>query len=152
MEQLLEFTVNHLFLSSLFTAITLLLLWNIFSGLAGAAEISSAEMTRLINREDAVILDLRSNDEFKQGHIINAINITQPTEIEQVLKKHKDRVITICCQQGLESMRMVRSLKAKKTTNLYCLKGGVSAWKNDNLPLSKGNTTNKLIKGNTTDK
>lgn len=141
MEKFPEFIANHLFLFSLFVAITSLLLWNIFMSVSGVVQISSAGVTRLINHEDAVIFDLRSVEAFEQGHIINAINmaVVKLTEEEHALKKYKDRSIVICCQRGQESVRVVRSLKAKGLLRLYCLKGGVEAWKSDNLPLIRGN-------------
>jgi len=139
MERLPEFIANHLFLFSLLVAITSLLLWNIFSGALGASQIVSAEVTRLINHEDAKVLDIRSAEEFEKGHIINAINfdVKTLTEREKELEKYKDKTVVICCGQGQESIRIARSLKMKGFEKLYSLKGGISAWQNASLPLTK---------------
>lgn len=142
MEKVPEFIGNNLFLVSLFVAIASLLFWNIFAGTLGASQITSPEVTRLINHEDAVILDIRKSDAFKQGHIINAINIDVTTlaSKEKQLEKYQDKTVVICCAQGSESIRIVRGLKTKGFEKLYSLKGGVSAWQNASLPLSKGKT------------
>ncbi len=140
MERLPEFIANHLFLFSLLVAIASLLLWNIFAGALGASQIVSVEVTRLINHEDAKILDIRSAEEFEKGHIINAINFDVKTlsEREKELEKYKNKTVVICCGQGQESTRIARSLKIKGFEKLYSLKGGISAWQNANLPLTKG--------------
>ncbi len=140
MERLPEFIANHLFLFSLLVAIASLLFWNIFAGALGVSQIVSAEVTRLINHEDAEILDVRNAKEFEKGHIINAMNLDATTraEREKELEKYKDKTVVICCGQGQESIRVARSLKMKGFEKLYTLKGGISAWQNANLPLTKG--------------
>ncbi len=140
MEKLPEFIANHLFLVSLFVAISSLLFWNIFFSAMGASQIVPAEVTSLINHEDAELLDIRSAKDFEKGHIINAVNIDMATlgDREKELNKYKDKTVVICCAQGQESIRVARNLKTKGFEKLYSLKGGISAWQNANLPLTKG--------------
>lgn len=139
MEKLPEFIANHLFLVSLLVAITSLLLWNILAGSIGASQIVPAEVTRLINHENAEILDLRSAEEFAKGHILNSVNIVAATldEKQKELEKYKDKTVILYCNQGQESVRVARTLKMKGIEKLYCLKGGIIAWQNANLPLTK---------------
>jgi rhodanese-related sulfurtransferase len=139
MEKLPEFIANHLFLVSLLVAITSLLLWNIFSGAIGVIQIAPTEVTRLINHENANVLDLRSSDEFEKGHIINSVNFVASVleGSEKELGKYKDKTVVLCCGQGQESIRVARILKMKGFEKLYCLKGGITAWQNANLPLTK---------------
>ncbi len=140
MEKLPEFIANHLFLVSLFVAISSLLFWNIFFSAMGASQIVPAEVTSLINHEDAELLDIRSAKDFEKGHIINAVNIDMATlgDREKELNKYKDKTVVICCAQGQESIRVTRSLKIKGFDKLYSIKGGINAWQNANLPLTKG--------------
>ncbi len=140
MEKIPEFIANHLFLVSLLVAISSLLFWNIFFSAMGASQIVPAEVTRLINHEDAALLDVRGAEDFERGHIINAVNIDVATlgDREKELDKYKDKTVVICCAQGPESIRVARSLKMKGFEKLYSLKGGISAWQNANLPLTKG--------------
>jgi len=140
MEKIPEFIANHLFLVSLLVAISSLLFWNIFFSAMGASQIVPAEVTHLINHEDAALLDVRNAEDFERGHIINAVNIDVATlgDREKELDKYKDKTVVICCAQGTESIRIARSLKMKGFEKLYSLKGGISAWQNANLPLTKG--------------
>jgi rhodanese-related sulfurtransferase len=140
MEKIPEFIANHLFLVSLLVAISSLLFWNLFFSAMGASQIVPAEVTRLINHEDAALLDVRSVEDFERGHIINAVNIDVATlgDREKELDKYKDKTVVICCAQGPESIRVARSLKMKGFEKLFSLKGGISAWQNANLPLTKG--------------
>ena len=139
MEKLPEFIANHLFLVSLLLAITSLLLWNILARSIGAAQIVPSEATRLINHENAEILDLRSAEDFAKGHILNSVNLVAATldEKQRELEKYKDKTVILCCNQGQESVRVARTLKMKGIEKLYCLKGGIIAWQNANLPLTK---------------
>lgn len=139
MEKLPEFIANHLFLFSLLAAILSLLLWNMFSGNIGASQIVPTEVTRLINHENAQVLDLRSAEDFAKGHIINAVNFTAANlqEHEKALEKYKDKTVILYCNQGQDSTRVARTLKAKGFEKIYCLKGGLIAWRNANLPLTK---------------
>ncbi len=139
MEKLPEFIANHLFLVSLLVAISSFLLWNIFAGSIGATQVLPAEVTRLINHENAEVLDLRSAEEFERGHIINSVNLAAATleEKQKELEKYKDKTVILCCNRGQESIRVARILKMKGLEKLFCLKGGIAAWKNANLPLTK---------------
>jgi len=77
MEKFPIFVINHPYLFSLLFVILTLLIWNIFGGLVGGVKIlTTDEATQLINRENAEVVDIRSQKEFENGHIINAINIS----------------------------------------------------------------------------
>jgi len=140
MERIPEFIANHLFLVSLLVAISSLLCWNLFFSAMGSSQIVPAEVTRLINHENAEILDIRAADDFENGHIINAVNMDAATlgEREKELEKYKDKTVVICCGQGQESIRVARSFKMKGFEKLYSLKGGISAWQSASLPLTRG--------------
>ena len=92
MERLPEFIANHLGLVSLFVAVLALLLWNIFgSSLSGLSRIGPVEVTRLMNHEKALLLDLRTVTDFSSGHILSARSIPA-VELEnrqKELQKHK---------------------------------------------------------------
>ena len=75
MEKFPIFVINHPYLFSLLFVILTLLIWNIFGGIVGGVKLLTAdEATQLINREDAELIDIRSQKEFENGHIINAKN------------------------------------------------------------------------------
>ena len=138
MERLPEFIANHLFLVSLLIGISSLLLWNIFGTAAsGIMEIGPAEMTRMMNHEKAVVLDVREEEDFEQGHVLNAVNIPAGKLVEQSesLSRYKERPLILTCRQGMDSIRAARIIRQKGFEKIYCLKGGLQAWRNANLPL-----------------
>ena len=142
MERLLEFALNHPFLVTLFIALLMMLLWNLLGGsLAGVMQIQPAQMTSLMNRDDAVVVDIRSEDDFRNGHIINAVNIpaAEISGDQAVLEKSRDKPVVLYCQNGTDSPRAARKLKGEGFENVSVLKGGLSAWRSAGMPLSKGN-------------
>jgi rhodanese-related sulfurtransferase len=141
MERLPEFVANHLFLFSLLVSILALLMWNLFGDmLSGVKSILPEEVTRLINREDAKVVDLRPQKEFESGHIIDAINISADQLASQLekLKKHKENGIIFCCATGSVSTKEAQKLMNEGYEKVYSLKGGIMSWRNANLPLTKG--------------
>jgi rhodanese-related sulfurtransferase len=141
MEQLPEFVANHLFLFTLLIAILILLIWNFYGDmLSGIKMVIPVEVTRLINREDARIVDIRAQKEFENGHIIDAINISieqLPNQLDK-LKKYRDKGIIFCDASGAASAKEARKLMNEGYEKVYCLKGGILSWQNANLPLTKG--------------
>lgn len=141
MERLPEFVANHLFLFSLLIAILTLLIWNFYGDmLSGVKMIVPDEVTRLINREDAKVVDIRSQKDFEKGHIIDAINISAEQLGDQLdkLKQYKDKGIIFYCGSGGVAPKEARKLMNEGYQKVYCLKGGILAWQNANLPLTKG--------------
>lgn len=139
MERIPEFIGNHLFLVTLFIAILALLIWNLFGEtLSGIVHLSPADATLLLNRKNAVVLDLRPTREFESGHIINAVNLPEDQDgREKLLDKHKDRPLIACCQNGAQSARAARAMRLKGFEQVYCLKGGLAAWRSAGLPLTR---------------
>lgn len=141
MERFPEFVANHLFLFSLLLSILMLLIWNFYGDiLSGVKLLMPDEVTRLINREDAQVIDIRSQKEFEGGHILDAIHINIDElggQIEK-LKKYKDKGVIFCCASGSVSIKEVRKLMNEGFEKVYCLKGGILSWQNASLPLSKG--------------
>jgi len=140
MENFPEFVANHLFLFSLLVAISSLLIWNLFGNvMSGISQVIPMEATRLINHENAVMFDLRSENNFKEGHILNAINIPADklSERQNQLQKFKERHVILYCNNGAESTRASRVLRHNGFDKIHCLKGGLQAWRNASLPLAR---------------
>ena len=141
MARLPEFIANHLYLVLLFAAILMLLLWNIFgSDISGIRQVSPAEATQMMNREHALLLDVRSAEEFGTGHVLGAVNMPEAdlSTRKGELEKYKDKPLIACCQTGSVSMRAARSLRFGSFGNVNCLRGGLAAWQAANLPLTRG--------------
>ena len=140
MERLPEFVSNHIILVTLFIAILMVLIWNLFGiAISGIEQIPPVEVTRLMNRENAVVIDIRSQEEFDKGHILNARNIPDADlqSRQKELEKFKSNPIVTCCGSGVSAPKTAKSLKAMGYEKIYVLKGGIQAWQGANLPLTR---------------
>lgn len=137
MEQFIEFVVNHWALCSAFVILLFLLIFS-ESKKAGSG-IGNSTLTQLVNREDAVVIDLRKKDEFSQGSIANAKSIPYEKFSERMkeLEKYKDNPIILICKIGQHSREAAKLLHASDYKKVYRLNGGLSGWTADKLPLVK---------------
>ena len=136
MEQLSEFVINHWILVTAFCVSCSLLLSSFLNQASG---LSASEAVMAVNREKAVVVDVREEKEFISGHIAKAINIPRKdfSVFSERLKKHKNKTLIVCCSSGSVSSRAVRELKKIGFEQSFILKGGVVAWKSANYPLVK---------------
>lgn len=140
MDQLLEFLVNHWALTVAFVVLLLMLLgtfaWGHFQGVR---KVSPTEAIRLVNHEDAVVIDVRGDGEFKQGHILDAVHVPLDSLPERMdkLKAGRDRPVIATCRTGQRSATACAKLRKAGFERAYALSGGLVAWENANLPLVK---------------
>jgi rhodanese-related sulfurtransferase len=140
MERFPQFISNHSSLVLAFVVILGALLWTLWQTLGGGMKkLSPMDATQLINREDAVVLDVRSDGEFSQGHIVNAVNIPQKSVQEQLskLEKYRGRPIITACRTGQIAQGVSSLLRKNGFEQVYNLAGGLVAWEGANLPLVK---------------
>ncbi len=140
-QRVLEFFSNHPGLSMAFLLILGALLWTLVQGRShGVRKVNPSDATRLINSDDALVLDVRSDIEYKQGHIINSVHIPQSYLNDQIqkLEKHRERPIIMACKAGSDSARVGAMLLKRGFSKVYSLNGGIAAWEAANLPLVKG--------------
>jgi len=107
--------------------------------LLGFSELKPADAVRLINRVEPLVLDVRDDSEFANGHIAGAKHIPV-AELDQriaELDDWRDRDILIYCRAGQRSAQAATVLKRRGFTTLHKLNGGVMAWQGANLPLSR---------------
>ena len=105
--------------------------------MSGMAEVGTAQLTQLINREKAVTLDVRETRELDSGKIPGAIHIPLSQLKARVaeLEKFKERPIVVYCARGMRGRSAGSTLKGAGFGNLYNLTGGHKAWKDAGLPL-----------------
>jgi rhodanese-related sulfurtransferase len=139
MEQVLEFAGNHPLLVGAFVAVLVALTWNLISDPGGKNAVDPLAATAMINHEDAVVVDVRSMAEFKQGHIVNAVNLPLNglgNNLKQ-LEKHRDKPIVAVCRSGSRSGAACRLLRKNGFANVKNLRGGMMAWESANLPVKR---------------
>ena len=116
------------------------LVWPLISRkLSGATEVGPMEAVQLINRKDAVMVDLREPAEFGGGHAPNARNIPQSQLDKRVgeLAKLKGRPVILVCQTGGRSHAVTAQLRKAGLGEVMVLSGGINAWQQANLPVEK---------------
>lgn len=139
MDRLLEFVANHPVLFVALGAVILLIIANeVFGRLQGDRRLPPNEAVRLINHEEALVIDVRGAADFKRGHILNARHIpaNRIAEHEGELAKFKDRPVLCYCALGTTAPQVCENLRKQGFARAYSLKGGINAWQGASLPLT----------------
>jgi rhodanese-related sulfurtransferase len=141
LQRLPEFFGNHLFLVLLFVALLVALVSNEVSRLLrGYRELTPAALTQLINRETPLLVDLSPAADFEKAHIPGARNV----QMSQFDPEHKDlapvkeRPVAVYCKTGSASAQAAARLVKAGFKQVSWLGGGLTAWREANLPLAKG--------------
>ena len=113
--------------------------------MTGAKSVGPMEAVSLINRQDAVIVDVRTDKEYDEGHVTNSLHIPYGVLADRLadLQKYKERPIILACRSGARSGQAVSILTKQGFEKVYNLAGGVLAWGNANLPISSGRNDGK---------
>ncbi|QYR53006.1 rhodanese-like domain-containing protein [Lysobacter soyae] len=109
----------------------------LFQGFKG---INPATMTRLMNHENALVVDLRSASDFQAGHISGAKNVqmNQFDPENKLLANVKDLPIVLVCKAGNTASDAAKRLVKAGFKHVSVLDGGIGAWQSADLPLVKG--------------
>jgi len=102
-------------------------------------EVGAIEAVQLINRRDAVVIDVRDAAEYKSGHITNARHIPEG-EIDSRMKeleKVKSKPIIVSCARGNRSLNVAERLRKLGFAEVFSLRGGLAAWQQASMPLEK---------------
>lgn len=140
MDQLITFTSNNTILVVAIVLVSLMLIHSLVGEkLRGYSSVTPSESTQMINRDDALIVDVRENNEYSQGHIINSLHIPLSSLKTRMndLEKYKAKKIIVACRSGSRSSQACATLKKEGFEQVFNLGGGVMAWENANLPLVK---------------
>ncbi|MEH6443616.1 MAG: rhodanese-like domain-containing protein [Oceanospirillaceae bacterium] len=137
MEQIIEFiTNNYLLVVAFLLALGML----VFSeSKKGGASVSTTEAVQLINKQDAVLLDIRGKKEWETGTITNSIHMPLVDIDKRIgeLEKYKNKDIIVICNMGQTAGTACKKLMAAGFEKVVRLKGGIVEWKAQNLPLVK---------------
>lgn len=140
MEQYIEFFTAHPILSGIWLVLLFALVFTFMqSRFSAFSRVNSQQLTHLINRENALVIDIRSQDEYKKGHIAGAKQ-ADADQVENVkgLEKAKDKPIIIVCAAGMTASKAANQLAQAGYQQVSILEGGMGTWKGANLPVAKG--------------
>ncbi|WJD50212.1 MULTISPECIES: rhodanese-like domain-containing protein [unclassified Enterobacter] len=142
MQEIMQFVSRHPILCIAWVVLLAAVLFTTFKGLVSKVKvITRGEATRLINKEDAVVVDLRQRDDFRKGHIAGAHNVL-PNDIKNnnlgELEKNKSKPIIVVDGAGMQAQAPANELIKAGFERVYVLKDGVAGWSGENLPLVRG--------------
>jgi rhodanese-related sulfurtransferase len=115
-----------------------MLAWPMVRG-ANAGSLTAQGAVQLINRERAVVVDVREPEEFAAGHVTGAKNVPL-NQLEQKLPtavKNKSLPLLLVCATGARAQRAVATAKKLGYEQAQAVAGGLKSWKDANLPVEK---------------
>ncbi|MCL6713088.1 rhodanese-like domain-containing protein [Pseudoxanthomonas sp. z9] len=140
-EKLQAFVAHSPVLSLLLVGLTLVIIYTEIARLfRGYKALRPAELTGLINRENALVVDLSATGDFEKGHIAGSRNVA-PSQFDpesKLLAPAKALPVVTVCRNGQASADAAKRLKKAGFTQVYWLDGGIAAWQQADLPLVKG--------------
>jgi rhodanese-related sulfurtransferase len=139
MSRFVEFVRNNLLLFAVAFVSGAMLLWPFVRRTTGGPWVSTTQATHLINREEALVVDVREANEFAAGHVLGAKNLplARLDASGAELAKRKERPLIVYCDGGERSARALAALKKQGFTRVANLSGGIAAWQQAGLPVEK---------------
>jgi rhodanese-related sulfurtransferase len=116
-----------------------MLMWPLVAGSMNAGALTASGAVQLINREKAVVIDVREADEFATGHIGGAKNVPLAQLEEKLpgLIKNKALPLILVCATGARAGRAVAVAKKLGYEQAQAMGGGLKSWKDATLPVEK---------------
>jgi rhodanese-related sulfurtransferase len=141
LQRLPEFLGNHLVLTLTFFGVVIaLILTEAQRFTRGYVALTPAGLTQLINRDNALLVDLSSQQEFEKGHIPGArhVPMSQFDPESKELAKARELPVALVCRSGQASARAAQRLRKAGFSKVYWLEGGLAAWQQAQMPLVAG--------------
>ena len=139
--RLLAFAGENPVMSFVLVGLTLAIIYTELSRLtSGFKAVDPAGLTALINRQDAVLVDVSPGADFEKGHIAGARNVplSQFDADNKALAKARELPVVLACRTGASSAEAAKKLVKAGFKQVFWLDGGVAAWQQASLPLLKG--------------
>jgi len=139
MQELTTFITSHPLLSvATLVVLLLVMIIEFIRTKRNSFNINPTQVTRLINHENAIVIDIRQNEAYRKGHVINAysMNFKDIHQNPKKLEKFKNRPIIVVSNTNTESQK-IAALLLKQGYNAYSLNGGMRAWSEAQMPLVK---------------
>jgi rhodanese-related sulfurtransferase len=135
----MEFIQKNIFLVLVAVASGAMLLWPLLRRGAAGPTVNTLEATQMMNRSDALVIDLRAADEFATGHVLGARNIPI-ADLERRaadLDKHKAKPVIVYSTDANRASAAVATLRKAGFASVHNLAGGYGAWLQAGLPVEK---------------
>ncbi len=131
--------MDNIFLIAVAFVSGAMLVWPMVRRGAGGPSVNTLEATQLINRQDALVVDVREQAEYAQSHILNArlLSLSQLEARMGDIEKFKDKPVIVYCASGSRSNSAAAILRKSGFSNVANLSGGFAAWQQAGLPVQK---------------
>ncbi|WP_028116611.1 rhodanese-like domain-containing protein [Ferrimonas senticii] len=141
MQEFIDFVMRNALMSGIWLALlVMVVISSVQQKLNKVKSVDHAAATTLINRENAQVIDVRSKEEFKKGHIVGA-NLLPLAEIKNnqlaAVEKYKNSPIIVVCNNGISSNQAAKMLVQAGFEQVHSLKGGMAEWHSANLPTAR---------------
>ncbi len=135
----MKFVMDNIFLVAVAVVSGAMLVLPLLRRGAGGASVTTLEATQMINRQDALLLDVREQAEYAQAHILNArgLPLSQLEARIGDIEKFKDKPLIVYCATDNRSSSAAATLKKRGFSNVVILSGGFAAWQQAGLPVQK---------------
>jgi rhodanese-related sulfurtransferase len=140
MDRIIQYISNHPVLAGAAIVVAIAaVVMEMRARASGFMAIGPQDAVRLMN-QNALVLDLRPAEAFAAGHLTGARNLTaeQLPQAGETLKKYKEKPVVVYCDTGAMSGPAARKLAEQGFTKAVNLRGGISAWRAENLPVTRG--------------
>jgi rhodanese-related sulfurtransferase len=136
-DQIIEFISNNWMLAAAWTGLVIMLILSFTN--SSSKVIGCQEITRMINREQAKVIDIRSKADFNKGHLLGSVNIpaAQIKDAGKELEKYQQHPIILVDATGMHAAATAQELLKMGISKVNRMQGGIISWTNDNLPLTK---------------
>jgi rhodanese-related sulfurtransferase len=139
MDRVLEFLAHHPWLgTATVVLIAVIVVYEMRARSESLLSVSPQELIRLMN-QGALLLDLRAPEQYQAGHVNGARQMSgeQILNAGDTLKRHKEKPVVVYDDGGSLGAAAVRQLTSQGFTRVFALRGGLAAWRADNLPVSR---------------
>ena len=140
MHRLIEFAGNHPYLvAAVVLMIAVVIVSEMRARIQALGAVSTNDAIRLMNQH-ALVIDVRAPAQYQTGHIAEARNLERKTLAASVdsLKKYREKPLIAYCDTGMDGSAAARELAKLGFQKVFHLRGGLNAWRQENLPLVRG--------------
>jgi len=128
---------NNLFILAIAIVSGLMLMWPTIVRARGAGAVSPAEAVQMMNQRHAVVIDVRPAEQFATGHIAQARNLPLDELEKRAEALPKNKPLVVVCDMGRAAGRAATKLKSLGHAEVAVLDGGLRAWTQGGLPLTR---------------
>lgn len=133
----MKFIQENILLIAVAVASGAMLIWPYLRRATGGPAVNPTQATQLINREDALVVDVREPGEYGAGHILGARNVPLSRIDGTPVAKNKDKPVIVYCDTGNRSAKAAAALRSQGFARVVNLAGGLGAWQQAGLPVEK---------------